>query len=56
MGFVHTLNNTAIATSRTMIMIMEQYQQADGTIKVPKALQKYMGMKTIEGKLNRMMI
>jgi seryl-tRNA synthetase len=55
-GFVHTLNNTAIATSRTMIMIMEQYQQADGTIKVPKALQKYMGMKTIEGKLNRMKI
>ena len=55
-GFVHTLNNTAIATSRTMIMIMEQYQQADGTIKVPKALQKYMGMKTIEGKLNKMKI
>jgi seryl-tRNA synthetase len=39
-----------------MIMIIEQYQQADGTIKVPKALQKYMGMKTIEGKLNRMKI
>jgi seryl-tRNA synthetase len=55
-GFVHTLNNTAIATSRTMIMIMEQYQQADGNIKVPKALQKYMGMETIEGKLNRMKI
>ncbi len=55
-GFVHTLNNTAIATSRTMIMIMEQYQQSDGTIKVPKALQKYMGMETIEGKLNRMKI
>jgi seryl-tRNA synthetase len=55
-GFVHTLNNTAIATSRTMIMIIEQYQQDDGTIKVPKALQKYMGMKKIEGKLNRMKI
>ena len=55
-GFVHTLNNTAIATSRTMIMIMEQYQQSDGTITVPKALQKYMGMKTIEGKLNKMKI
>ncbi len=55
-GFTHTLNNTAIATSRTMIMIMEQYQQEDGTIKVPKALQKYMGMEVIEGKLNKMKI
>jgi seryl-tRNA synthetase len=55
-GFLHTLNNTAIATSRTMIMVMEQYQQADGTIKVPKALQKYMGMDVIEGKLNKMKI
>ncbi len=55
-GFVHTLNNTAIATSRTMIMIMEQYQQADGTVRVPKALQKYMGMEVIEGKLNKMKI
>jgi seryl-tRNA synthetase len=55
-GFVHTLNNTAIATSRTMIMVMEQYQQADGTIKVPKALQKYMGMEVIEGKINKMKI
>jgi seryl-tRNA synthetase len=55
-GFVHTLNNTAIATSRTMIMVMEQYQQADGTIKVPKALQKYMGMDVIEGKINKMKI
>jgi seryl-tRNA synthetase len=55
-GFVHTLNNTALATSRTMIMIIEQYQQEDGTIKVPKALQKYMGMKTIKGDLNKMKI
>jgi len=55
-GFVHTLNNTAIATSRTMIMLIEQYQQEDGTIKVPKALQKYMGMDVIEGKLNKMKI
>ena len=55
-GFVHTLNNTAIATSRTMIMILEQYQQSDGTIRVPKALQKYMGMEVIEGKLNKMKI
>jgi seryl-tRNA synthetase len=55
-GFLHTLNNTAIATSRTMIMVMEQYQQADGSIRVPKALQKYMGIEVIEGKLNKMRI
>lgn len=42
-GFVHTLNNTAIATSRTMIAIIEQFQQADGTVKIPRALWKYMG-------------
>jgi len=55
-GFVPPLNNTAIATRRTMIMLIEQYQQEDGTIKVPKALQKYMGMDVIEGKLNKMKI
>jgi len=53
-GFVHTLNNTAIATSRTMIAIIEQYQQEDGTIRVPDALQPYMnGMKIIDGSLNK---
>jgi seryl-tRNA synthetase len=42
-GFVHTLNNTALATSRTMIAIVEQYQQKDGSIRVPKVLQQYLG-------------
>ncbi len=42
-GFVHTLNNTALATSRTMIAILEQFQQEDGTVLIPKALQPYMG-------------
>jgi seryl-tRNA synthetase len=42
-GFVHTLNNTAIATSRTLIAILEQYQQKDGTVKIPEVLQPYMG-------------
>jgi len=42
-GFVHTLNNTALATSRTMIAIIEQYQQADGTVLIPKVLVPYMG-------------
>jgi len=54
-GFLHTLNNTAIATSRTMIAVIEQYQQEDGTIRVPDALQPYMnGMKVIDGSLNRL--
>ena len=41
-GFVHTLNNTALATSRTMIAILEQNQQKDGSILIPKVLQPYM--------------
>jgi seryl-tRNA synthetase len=44
-GFVHTLNNTAIATSRIMLAILEQFQQKDGSVKIPKALQPYMGGK-----------
>ncbi len=56
-GFVHTLNNTALATSRTMIAVLEQYQQEDGSVKVPKALQKYMnGIERIEGRLNRLKV
>lgn len=51
--YVHTLNNTALATSRTMIAVLEQYQQKDGTVTIPEALRKYMnGMELIEGKLN----
>lgn len=41
-GFVHTLNSTAIATSRTMIAIIEQYQDRNGDIIIPKALREYM--------------
>ncbi len=52
-GFVHTLNNTALATSRTMIAVLEQYQQGDGSVVVPEALSEYMnGMERIEGSLN----
>jgi seryl-tRNA synthetase len=52
-GFVHTLNNTALATSRTMIALIEQYQQEDGTIKIPQALHQYMnGMEFIEASVN----
>ncbi len=41
-GFVHTLNNTALATSRTMIAIIEQFQQKDGSVIIPKVLRPYM--------------
>jgi seryl-tRNA synthetase len=42
-GFVHTLNNTALATSRTMLAILEQFQQKDGSVKIPKVLVPFMG-------------
>ena len=41
--FVHTLNNTVIASPRILIPILELYQNADGTITVPAALRPYMG-------------
>lgn len=45
--FVYTLNNTAIATERMIACIVENNQQADGSIKIPKALWKYTGFKEI---------
>jgi seryl-tRNA synthetase len=39
----HTLNNTAIATSRAMVAILENYQNADGTVTVPEVLRPFMG-------------
>ena len=41
--FCHTLNNTVIASPRILIPILELYQNADGSITIPKALRKYMG-------------
>lgn len=46
-NFVHTLNGTAIAISRAIIAILENCQQADGSILVPEALQKYVGKERI---------
>ncbi len=43
----HTLNNTAIATSRALVAILENNQQKDGSIKIPTALQKYMNNKKV---------
>ncbi len=45
--FAHTLNNTVLASPRALIAIMENNQQADGSIKIPKALWKYAGFKEI---------
>ncbi len=44
---VHTLNNTMVATSRAMVAILENYQNEDGTVTVPKALQKHVSFKTM---------
>ncbi len=41
--FVHTLNGSGLAVGRTLIAVMENYQQADGSIAVPEALRPYMG-------------
>jgi seryl-tRNA synthetase len=41
--FVHTLNGSGLAVGRTLISVMENYQQADGSIRVPEALLPYMG-------------
>ena len=50
MKFAHSLNNTAIATPRILIQILENNQQADGSIKIPESLRKYMGGKEYIGK------
>jgi len=48
LDFVHTLNGTAFAIGRIIIAIIENYQQKDGSIKVPKVLQKYLPFKEIK--------
>ncbi len=47
MKFAHSLNNTALATPRFLAVLVENYQQADGTIKVPEALVPYVGKSVI---------
>jgi seryl-tRNA synthetase len=46
---VHTLNGSGLAVGRTLVAIMENYQLADGSIEIPKVLQKYMGSQTVIG-------
>ncbi|MBT5108673.1 MAG: serine--tRNA ligase, partial [Rhodospirillaceae bacterium] len=43
--FVHTLNGSGLAVGRTLIAIMENYQNSDGSITIPEALRSYMGGK-----------
>ncbi len=45
--FVHTLNGTAVAVSRALIAILENYQQTDGTVKIPEVLKKWVGVEQI---------
>ena len=46
--FVHTLNGSGLATGRTWVAILENYQQADGSVLIPAALRPYMGAERIE--------
>ncbi len=46
--FLHTLNGTAVAVSRTLIPLLENYQQEDGSILLPEALVPYVGKKVLE--------
>ena len=45
--YLHTLNSTLVATERTMVAILENFQTKDGHVNIPNILQKYLGKKTI---------
>ena len=47
-GFVHIQNGTGFAIGRTLVAIIENYQQEDGSVKVPEVLQGYVGKDVIE--------
>lgn len=47
--FVHTLNGSGLAVGRTLIAVLENYQQADGSIAIPSVLQPYMGGQEVIG-------
>jgi seryl-tRNA synthetase len=48
--FVHTLNGSGLAVGRTWVAIMENYQQADGSVVIPEALRPYVGAERITKK------
>jgi seryl-tRNA synthetase len=41
--WVHTLNGSGLAVGRTLVAVLENYQQADGSVRIPEALRPYMG-------------
>ena len=48
--FVHTLNGSGLAVGRTLVAVLENYQNEDGSVTVPEALRSYMGgLETIPG-------
>jgi seryl-tRNA synthetase len=52
--FVHTLNGSGLAVGRTLIGVLENYQQEDGSVKIPRVLQPYMGdLKEISNKISK---
>src|SRR6202789_346250 len=51
--FVHTLNGSGLAVGRTYLAVLENYQQADGTVRIPEALVPYMTGETVIGKQKR---
>jgi seryl-tRNA synthetase len=48
--YVHTLNNTALASTRTIIALVENHQQPDGTVRIPDALRPYFGGRAVLGR------
>ena len=44
---MHTVNGSALAVGRTLVAVLENYQQEDGSVRIPKALQAYMGGETV---------
>ena len=46
--FAHSLNSTAIPTPRILVSLVENFQEADGSIRIPEPLQKYLGKNKIE--------
>ena len=48
--FCHTLNSTLVATSRALVALLENHQQPDGSVNIPKALHKYTGFKLMKAK------
>lgn len=52
--YAHTLNNTVLATPRILVALLENHQQKDGSVKIPKALWKYTGFKDISSEKGKL--